>query len=271
MKQTQKALHFLIAGAAIAGFLSVTTFAEPPRTVARKPAKKAADRESVPSAANQKTENRPRSGVPQTGGAQGSSSAEKREAPISKHREDAAVRFARGHHPELAELLEGLRETDPQNFQAGLRVLTRDAERLEKMLERNDERYPVSLELWKLDSRIRLEIARMSMSPGEDFEPRLRPLMEDRQSARVRLIQMERLRTAERLAKYDEQLKTLQSQSSDLVGSEIERLKKVVAAQTRTKVTRPQTPSESTSATARRKPSSSKTSRSADLPTTSAD
>ena len=106
MKQTQKALHFLIAGAAIAGFLSVTTFAEPPRTVARKPAKKAADRESVPSAANQKTENRPRSGVPQTGGAQGSSSAEKREAPISKHREDAAVRFARGHHPELAELLE---------------------------------------------------------------------------------------------------------------------------------------------------------------------
>ncbi|MDA0919126.1 MAG: hypothetical protein O2945_08650 [Planctomycetota bacterium] len=271
MKRIQKALYFLFAGAAIAGFLSVTTFAEPPRTVARKPAKKVTDRESVPSAANQKTENRSRSEDAQSGAAQSGSSAEKREAPISKDREDAAVRFARGHHPELAELLEGLRETDPQNFQAGLRALTRDAERLGKMLERKDERYPVSLELWKLDSRIRLEIARMSMSPGEDFEPRLRPLMENRQAARVRLIQMERLRTVERLAKYDEQLKTLQSQSTDLVGSEIERLKKVVAAQTRTKVTRPQTPKEPTAATVRRKPSSSKTSRSADLRSTSSD
>ena len=139
------------------------------------------------------------------------------------------------------------------------------------MLEREDERYPVSLELWKLDSRIRLEIARMSMSPDEDFEPRLRPLMEDRQTARIRLIQIERLRTAERLAKYDEQLKTLQSPSSDLVGSEIERLKKVVTAQARTKVARPQTPKESTSATAKRKPSNEKSSRSADLSATSSD
>tara|TARA_R110002072_G_scaffold302100_1_gene483888 strand:+ start:43134 stop:43937 length:804 start_codon:yes stop_codon:yes gene_type:complete len=265
-KRSQKALHFLIAGAAIAGFLSVTTFAEPPRTGTTRSAKKAVDRKAASSTSTQKPENRFRSGAPQNG-----SGTEKREAPISKDQEDAAVRFARGHHPELAELLEGLRETDPRNFQAGLRVLTRDVERLEKMLEREDERYPVSLELWKLDSRIRLEIARMSMSPDEDFEPRLRPLMEDRQTARIRLIQIERLRTAERLAKYDEQLKTLQSPSSDLVGSEIERLKKVVTAQARTKVARPQTPKESTSATAKRKPSNEKSSRSADLSATSSD
>lgn len=263
MKQSQRVLHLLVAGAAVAGFLSVTTFADPPRTVERKPAKKAAVRDARPPASDTKS-------VSRSAASQNGSSVEKREAPISKDREDAAVKFARDHHPELAELLEGLREADKRNFQAGLRALTRDAERLEKMVERNDERYPVSLELWKLDSRIRLEIARMSMSPDEDFEPRLRPLMEERQSARVRLIKMERLRTAERLAKYDEQLRTLQSESDDLVGAEIDRVKKLVAAQARTK-DRPQTSPETASATPKRKPSNSKTSRSTDLPTTSSD
>ena len=263
MKRSRHVLHLLVAGAAVAGFLSVTTFAEPQRPVERKPAKKATDRDAVSSASESKSGSR--SASPQNG-----SSVDKRETPISKDREDAAVKFARVHHPELAELLEGLREADRRNFQTGLRALTRDAERLEKMVERNDERYPLSLELWKLDSRIRLEIARMSMSPDEDFEPRLRPLMEERQSARVRLIQMERLRTAERLAKYDEQLKTLQTESEDLVGSEIERVKKLVASQTRAK-DRAQTPNETASATPKRKPSNSKTSRSTDLPTTSSD
>lgn len=181
------------------------------------------------------------------------------------------MRFARKHHSELAELLEGLRKSNGRHFQAGLRVLTRDAERLEKMVDRKDERYPVSLNLWKLDSRIRLEIARLSMSPGEDFEPRLRPLMEERQLARVRLLQMERRRSAERLAKYDEQLKTLQTGSDDLVSSEIERLKKTVALRAKAKSSRTPTSKETASATAKRKPSNAKTSRAKNLPTTSAD
>ena len=266
MKRSRRMVQFLVAGAVVVGFLSMTTFAEPPRTSGKKTTNKAAARDAGTSESESETATASRSSSPRNG-----NSLDKRDAPIGKERAEDAMRFAREHHSELAELLEGLRKSDGRHFQAGLRALARDAERLEKMVDRKDERYPVSLELWKLDSRIRLEVARLSMSPDEDFEPRLRPLMEKRQAVRVQLLQRERRRSAERLAKYDEQLKTLQAGSNDLVGAEIERLKKTVVLRAKAKNSRPQTSKETASATAKRKPSNSKTSRSKNLPTISAD
>ena len=265
MKRPHRMLHSLLAGMVVVGFHAVTTQAEPPRTSAKKPVKKASGREAAdsPSASRASSSSK--------ASARSGNSGEKRLEPISKDRAEAAVRFARKHHPELAKLLEGLRKSNDRHYQAGLRALTRDAERLAKMGERQDERYPVSLELWKLESRIRLEIARLSMSPDEDFEPRLRPLMEKRQTARVQLVKMERQRTAERLAKYDDELKTLQSRSDGLVGSEIERLKKVMAARARAKNSRPQTSKDTAATPPKRKSSKPRTSGPANLPTTSAD
>lgn len=265
MKRPHRMLHSLLAGMVVVGFHAVTTQAEPPRTSAKKPVKKASGREAAdsPSASRASSSSK--------ASARSGNSGEKRLEPISKDRAEAAVRFARKHHPELAKLLEGLRKSNDRHYQAGLRALTRDAERLAKMGERQDERYPVSLELWKLESRIRLEIARLSMSPDEDFEPRLRPLMEKRQTARVQLVKMERQRTAERLAKYDDELKTLQSRSDGLVGSEIERLKRMMAARARAKNSRPQTSKDTAATSPKRKPSKPRTSGPANLPTTSAD
>lgn len=266
MKQPHRMLHLLLAGLVVVGFLTVTTLAEPPRSSDKKPVKKASGREAAASKNSASSKESPRSG----------NSVEKRLEPISKERAEAAVRFARKHHPELARLLDGLRKSNDRHYQAGLRALTRDAERLAKMGERKDERYPVSLELWKLDSRIRLEIARLSMSPDENFEPRLRPLMEKRQAARAQLVKVERQRTVERLAKYDEELKTLQSRSDGLVGAEIERLKKMMAARARAKSSRLQTAKDTAykntaSAAPKRKPATGKASRQKTSPTTSAD
>lgn len=263
MKRSQRMLHSLLTCTIVVGFLSLTSFAEPPRNSEKRPSKKTT---ASKGSASEQVEIKQADAK-----AANKSGAERRDTPISKDRANAAVRFAQKHHPELAELLDGLRESDGRNFQAGLRVLTRDAERLEKMLERKDERYPVSLDLWKLDSRIRLEIARLSMSPDVDFEPRLRPLMEKRREARLQLVQMERQKTAERLAKYDEELKTLQSTTDSLVDAEIERLKKMMTARARAKGSRPTTSQNTASTTPKRKPSKPKTSRPANLPTISAD
>ena len=254
-------LHSLLAGMVVVGFLAVTTLAEPPRTSTKNPLNKNSGREAATSKASSSSKASARS----------RNSVEKRLVPISRERAEAAVRFARKHHPELAKLLEGLQKSNDRHFQAGLRALTRDSERLAKMSERKDERYPVSLELWKLDSRIRLEIARLSMSPDEHFEPRLRPLMEKRQAARVQLVKIELQRTTERLAKFDEELKTLQSGSNGLVGSEIERLKNMMTARVRANNSRPQTSKDTAAATPKRKSAKSKASRPANSPTTSAD
>lgn len=190
--------------------------------------------------------------------------------PLSKAREENAIRFARKHHPELAELLVGLKRSDSENFQAGLHELARDAERLGKLAERDLDRYDVLLRSWKLDSRIRLEIARLSMSPDEDFEFRLRPMMEERQAARIQSLRLEEKRLSERLARTKEQLKNLESNPTELVSSEIARLRKLIGSRTRAKGSRPQT-SKDTAATRQRTSRGTKNTETRKLPTTSAD
>ncbi|MDA0284006.1 MAG: hypothetical protein O3B86_11700, partial [Planctomycetota bacterium] len=181
----------------------------------------------------------------------GANAVESQQLPISEARELAAIQFAREHHQELAELLEGLRKVDDRNFQAGLRALTRDTERLVKLADRDEERYPVALDLWKLDSRIRLETARLSMSPSEDFEPRLRPMMEQQQAIQIELLQLDRKRLSERLTRFDEHLKTLQAMPDELIAAEIARLQKLVAVKARTKSTRAETSKQSSKPTAK--------------------
>ncbi|NQV28897.1 MAG: hypothetical protein HQ518_31470 [Rhodopirellula sp.] len=272
LKQVPQILRPILVGVFVVGMLSVTTFTERPHASDIRPPGEGTslERQAVTVGPVRKVATATKSSSAKPANRTGNGSAEKRDLPISKEREEVAVDFAREHHPELAALLEGLRKTDTRNFQAGLRELTRDAERLGKMLERKDDRYRISLELWKLDSRIRLEVARMSMSPGEDFELRLRPLMEQRQAVRLQLTLLEHQRTAERLAKYEEQLKTLQSGSDELIDSEIERLRKLAVSKTRVKP-RPQKPHDTTSTTAKAKRESSvtKASRPKNLPTSS--
>ena len=200
-------------------------------------------------------------------GSKNTAAAPQRKAAIDKHQADAALRFARKHHPELAELLEGLRKSDTRNFQAGLVSLVRDIERLDKLAERDKERYGVSLDIWKLDSRIRLETARHSMSPDEDFEPRLRPLVEQRRAARIRLLKLYRQRTIERLARFDEQLEAMNSRPEEQIASELAQLRRLAANRPRVKTGRSQ-PSKQSSTT---KPATAQSKTSRTTPTTSVD
>lgn len=273
----------------VAGPVTAMILADPPRKSAAGSDQKSVSAKATPArSASPKRgsgkPNAPESGkTPNTKNTRksGSKSADTQTAPISKSRETAALRFAQKHHRELATLLESLRKTDARNFQAGLRGLARDTERLAKLADRDDQRYPVSLELWKLDSRLRLEVARLSMSPGEEFEPRLRPLMEQQQAARIRLIGMERKRLADRIARIDDELKKLKDSPDKLIALEIERLQKLVAFKARGKGTRPSSAkgSKKTTAsspksrtkTADAKTPKRKTTRSKTTPTTSVD
>ena len=99
-------LHSLLAGIVVVGFLAVTTLAEPPRTSAKRPAKKNASRATTSPTSASKS---PASSKAST---RTGNSVEKRPEPISKERAEAAVRFARRHHSELAKLLEGLRKSN---------------------------------------------------------------------------------------------------------------------------------------------------------------
>ena len=155
--------------------------------------------------------------------------------PLSENAEKTALEFARAQHPELASLLDALRRSNQPAYQAALRDVSRDAERLNKLAERDADRHQLSLRIWNLDSRIRLEIARLSMSSDAEVETRLRPMLEERQSARLALLDFDYQRQKERLDKLNEQLTATRRSSADRVAAEIDRLQRLIASRSKTR------------------------------------
>ncbi|MFP6763998.1 MAG: hypothetical protein VB858_10275, partial [Planctomycetaceae bacterium] len=156
--------------------------------------------------------------------------------PVTEQREKLALKFAGQHHPELAALLNGLRETDQTHYENAVREVARDADRIGKLEQRQDGRFTPSLRMWKLDSRIRLEAARFSMNQSPETEAELRNLMLDRQTARLRFLQSERQRLRSRLKGLNEQITVASGNPEGAVNAELNRLRKILAAKGRNRL-----------------------------------
>lgn len=151
-------------------------------------------------------------------------------SPVTPAREKLAIRFAKANHTELAGLLQSLKAMDRTHYLTAIWEVARDAERLGRLRERNDDRYESSLKIWKLDSRIRIEAARFSMEQTESTEQKLRQLMLARREARLEFLRMDRKRSQARTDRIDEQIATLASDPEKAVTTEIDRLRRSLAA-----------------------------------------
>ena len=158
----------------------------------------------------------------------------------------AAAAFARTHHPELARLLTVLRKADTQHYEAAMRELAAHADRLGKMAEREDERYAVSLELWKLESRFRLLVARLTMAGEAEIDAKVRPMLVERARLKLELLQLEEKRTVTRLERVQEQIATQSSASGDRIDAQIERIRRTIVRGQRAKPDRTEPASQET-------------------------
>jgi hypothetical protein len=121
--------------------------------------------------------------------------------PQAASREKVARRFAAEHHPELARLLGELAKQDRKQYDAAITDIHRAIDRMEKYREKQPERYETTLEDWKLSSRIRLAVARMSLTKDPELEAQLRELVEARQQLRLKPLRTEAERIESRLEK----------------------------------------------------------------------
>ena len=121
--------------------------------------------------------------------------------PESASREKVARRFAAEHHPELARLLGELAKQDRKQYDAAITDIHRAIDRMEKYREKHPEKYEITLEDWKLSSRIRLAVARMSLTKDPELEAQLRELVEGRQRLRLKPLRTEAERIESRLEK----------------------------------------------------------------------
>lgn len=159
----------------------------------------------------------------------GRSSAETTPA-VSAKAEAAAMEFARTHHPELANLLEQLKANAPSEYRSAILDIDKARERLEKSREKTPERAAIELAEWKVNSRIRLLVARMSMGGDSSLEADLKSALRERADLRVQLLTDERDRLRRRLEKLDDTIADHQRRAADQVEKEFVGLKRNATA-----------------------------------------
>jgi len=123
-----------------------------------------------------------------------------------------AVGFARTHHPELADLLERLRDANPRAYRAAVQDLSRDRVRLERLQERAPERYEYELKLWAMNSHIRLLAARAIRGNADEVRPKLQALMQERHDFRLSRLREERARLTTRMQRVDATIRELETE-----------------------------------------------------------
>lgn len=121
-------------------------------------------------------------------------------------REAAALTFVSLHHPDLAQLLGQLKNSQPDQYERAIRELFRTSENLAQLQEREPQRYEYELESWRLNSRIQVLAARLMMGPDPEIEEQLREALRAQADLRIRQQQATRDRMAERLAQVDKDL-----------------------------------------------------------------
>lgn len=146
--------------------------------------------------------------------------------PIAPKREAAAIKFAQQHHPELAELLSRLKASHPEQFTKAIRELDKTRERLEKAKDNDADRYAILLREWRLDSRVRLLAARLTMSTSEELETELRQALTERHDVRLQLMTYDREKSKTRLQKMDEQIAEHVQNRTVNIDREFDRIKK---------------------------------------------
>jgi len=161
-----------------------------------------------------------------------SSKHAKRTAPANKviitpERQAAALKFAELHHPELYDLVNNLKKARRAEYHKAVRQLYHDSERLARLKERLPARYELSLKEWRLDSRLRLLVARITMSADDaELESQLEDLLRERLETRLAILKLDRERQAARLQKLDEQIEEMEADEDAAIQKDLLRIQR---------------------------------------------
>lgn len=121
-------------------------------------------------------------------------------------REAAALTFVSRHHPDLAQLLGQLKASQPDQYERAIRELFRTSENLAQLQERDQQRYEFELESWRLNSRIQVLAARLTMGADAEIQGQLVQALQAQADLRIQQQQQIRERLAERLTQADRDL-----------------------------------------------------------------
>jgi hypothetical protein len=141
---------------------------------------------------------------------------------LTPEREEAVLAFVRKHHPELADLLQSLRDGENKAYAQALRDLFRVTERLAQVHERDPMAYELELSAWKTKSRVQLLAARVKMSPSDNLRRQLKEALREEIGMRRAVLSHERERMSERLQRLETQIETIDLDREKMVERQFE-------------------------------------------------
>ena len=145
---------------------------------------------------------------------------------ITPEREAAAIAFAGENHPELATLLTNLKQNNPTEYRAAVAELDRIVERLTAMKPKNVQQHDSELTHWKMDSRIRLLAARLTMSDNPALEAKLKAAVREKVELTLAERKAERERLQKRVEKLDQTIGELSTKLDDVAEKELAAVKR---------------------------------------------
>jgi len=151
---------------------------------------------------------------------------------LTKAQETAALKFARAHHKELAELLKKLDEDMTSEYEKAIRQIHLIRERLERIEKRSPEDYKLQLSVWKVDSRIKLLAARMTMSSDEKLTAEMEQLLKQKIQLKEQQLVQDRERAQTRIDRIDGQLESIRNNRKEYLEKELARYKRLQRSKT---------------------------------------
>ena len=158
---------------------------------------------------------------------------------FTPEREAAAIAFAGQNHPELATLLTNLKQNNPTEYRAAVSELDRVVERLAAMKPKNSQQHDSALALWKMDSRIRLLAARLTMSDNPAVEAELKAAVREKVELTLAERKAERERLQKRVEKLDQTISELATKLDDVAEKELAAVKRSAQSSKPTAKSRP--------------------------------
>ena len=145
---------------------------------------------------------------------------------ITPEREAAAIAFAGQNHPELSLLLANLKQNNPTEYHAAVVELDRIVERLTSLKPKNVTQHDSELAHWKMDSRIRLMAARLTMSDNPALEAELKAAVREKVELTLTERKAERERLQRRVEKLDQTIVELSAKLDEVADKEFAALKR---------------------------------------------
>ncbi len=151
-----------------------------------------------------------------------------RKAPngIDAEREKLAIEFAKLHHPELAKLIQRLKEHKPREYKRAIRDLDTTLTKLDRFKSRDSERYRLTLERWEVDSRIRLLAARVSVMGSSDDQSELKSLLTKRVDLQLELLRHDQKMAEKRIEKIRNSIRDIEQNRESLVDGDLTKIKR---------------------------------------------